>query len=258
MDATAGKSFTIHNPASDDVVASGVQAAGKADVDQAVRAATAAFKGEWSTFTGSQRAACMQKFADLVEKDKENIATLESMAMGQPLGISCFIVQEMANTFRYYAGYADKLGGESFPEENGTYTIVRYEPLGVVAALASWNATTLYVGWKMAPALATGNCSIFKASEKSPLGALALGKHFKEAGFPPGVAQFVTGAGEVGEMLASHPDINKISFTGSAAVGRKVQNAATNSNLKRVTLELGGKSPALVFDDADFENAVNL
>lgn len=133
---------------------------------------------------------------------------------------------------------------------------MRYKPLGVCAGVASWNATFMYIGWKLAPALAAGNTVIFKPSEKSPLGVLAMAPLFAEAGFPPGVVQFITGGRETGSLLASHMDIAKISFTGSIAAGKSVQEAATKSNLKKTTLELGGKSPALVFGDADFENAV--
>lgn len=155
-----------------------------------------------------------------------------------------------------YAGWADKIAGESFGEDNGFAKLVRYKPLGVCAGIASWNATFLYIGWKLAPALAAGNTFIFKPSEKSPLGVLAMAPLFAEAGFPPGVVQFVTGGRETGSLLASHMYIAKISFTGSIAAGKAVQEAATRSNLKKTTLELGGKSPALVFGDADFENAV--
>lgn len=173
-----------------------------------------------------------------------------------------------------YAGWADKIAGESFNEDNGVFKIVRYDPLGVCAGIVSWNATFLYVGWKCAPALAAGNtvssfsCKvsirtniamlqfIFKTSEKSPFGAAALGSLFKEAGFPPGVIQFITGATETGSLIASHMNIAKVSFTGSVGAGKAVQTAATKSNLKLVTLELGGKSPAIVFDDAPFELAV--
>jgi aldehyde dehydrogenase (NAD+) len=139
---------------------------------------------------------------------------------------------------------------------SATDRIVRYDPVGVAAGIASWNATFLYVGWKIAPAIAAGCTFIFKSSEKSPLGAIAVAELFKEAGFPPGVVNFVSGARLTGELLASHPHINKISFTGSIPVGKQVQIAATKSNLKRVTLEMGGKSPGIVFADADLSMAI--
>ncbi|EEY23066.1 aldehyde dehydrogenase [Verticillium alfalfae VaMs.102] len=214
-------------------------------------------KGPWASFTGVQRAACLNKFADIVEKNVDHLAYCESLPTGRPIaGIIHMDLAHMAQVFRYYAGWADKIAGQSFSEDNGFAKIVRYEPLGVCASLASYNATFLYVGWKLAPALAAGNTVIFKPSEKSPLGILAMAPLFAEAGFPPGVVQFLTGARETGALLSSHQRIAKISFTGSIAAGKAVQEAATNSNLKKVTLELGGKSAAVVFDDADFDLCV--
>lgn len=163
---------------------------------------------------------------------------------------------QLITAHKDYAGWADKIAGESFGEDNGFAKLVRYKPLGVCAGIASWNATFMYIGWKLGPALAAGNTVIFKPSEKSPLGVLALAPLFAEAGFPPGVVQFITGGRDTGSLLASHVDIAKISFTGSIDAGKAVQEAATKSNLKKTTLELGGKSPALVFGDAYFENAV--
>ncbi|KAM5346269.1 hypothetical protein ACJ41O_009274 [Fusarium nematophilum] len=155
-----------------------------------------------------------------------------------------------------YAGWADKLAGESFPSEDGFMRIVKHEPIGVCAAICAWNASLMFFAWKAALALATGNVIIMKSSEKSPLGFLALGKLVIAAGFPPGVVQFLNGAAETGKALALHPDIGKITFTGSGNAGRKILEASSKSNLKRVTLELGGKSPTIVFPDADFENAL--
>ncbi|KAI9817875.1 MAG: hypothetical protein M1827_000994 [Pycnora praestabilis] len=258
VDSRSGESLTIRNPIDDSIVVSNVQVAGQEDVDDAVAAATAAFKtGPWSTFSGTQRAACMFKFADLVEQNIGNIATLETLAMGQPISISRFITTFLINSFRYYAGLADKIGGEMYPEDgDGLYKLVRYEPLGVCAGLAAWNTTMMFLAHKLAPALASGNTFIFKTSEKSPLGVLAVAPLLVEAGFPPGVVNLVSGAGNTGHLLSSHMGVAKVSFTGSGGAGRKVQKAAAESNLKRVTLELGGKSPALVFKDADIENAL--
>jgi aldehyde dehydrogenase (NAD+) len=225
-----------------------------------VQAATEAFKtGPWKRFTSSQRAQCLLKFADLLEAHVERFAKLEVLAMGQPIALAKpFSGPFIASIFRYYAGWATQLSGEYYPNDDGDGydKIVRYEPLGVCAGLAAWNGTFLSVAWKIAPAVAAGNTIIFKASEKSPLGALALGDLVKEAGFPPGVINFVTGAGKTGDLLASHMGIAKVSFTGSVATGRKVQEAALKSNMKRVTLELGGKSPSIVFKDADMDNAL--
>ncbi|KAH6642756.1 aldehyde dehydrogenase [Boeremia exigua] len=249
---------TLKNPFDDSIVTDQVHLAGPGDVDRAVAGANAALKsGPWRDFTGVQRARCLNKFSDFVERDAARLARIESIATGRPIGgIQFFDIPHMIETIRYYAGWADKIAGESFIDDDGLYKIVQYEPIGVCAGIASWNATFMYVAWKIAPALAAGNTFIFKSSEKSPFGALALGPLFVEAGFPPGVVQILSGAGAAGAALASHPKISKISFTGSAAVGRKVQEAATRSNLKRVTLELGGKSPAIVFPDAPMDIAV--
>ena len=199
----------------------------------------------------------MLKFADLLETHAERLGKLESICMGQPVSVATLFAQGPPGVWRYYAGFAGKIAGESYPPEgDGSYTIVAYEPLGVCSGIAAWNSTYTLAAWKMAPALAAGNTFVFKSSEKAPLGALAYGDLIKEAGFPPGVINLVTGAGPVGSMLASHMDIAKIAFTGSAAVGRAVQIAAAKSNLKHVSLELGGKSPALIFDDADLDNAI--
>jgi len=161
-----------------------------------------------------------------------------------------------AETLRYFAGWTDKFAGESYPQDDGFLKIVRNEPLGVTAGIVPWNAPLGTIAVKAAPALATGNCFIAKPSEKTPLAALALGTLIKEAGFPPGVFQILSGNGSTGAIIASHMKVKKISFTGSTATGRKIQEMAAKSNLKRVTLELGGKSPAVVFDDANLENAI--
>ncbi|KIX01703.1 uncharacterized protein Z518_09429 [Rhinocladiella mackenziei CBS 650.93] len=185
----------------------------------------------------------MLKFADLVEQNADKLARLESLPTGRPISvIKHFDIPYMAS--------------KSFTEENGTYKIVRYEPVGVCAGIASWNAAFVYVGWKIAPALAAGCSFIFKTSEKSPLGVLGLAPLYAEAGFPLGVVQFVRGARDTGAALASHMNIAKISFTGSITARRAVQAAAAKSDLKRVTLELGGKLPAIVFNDAPLEAAV--
>ena len=233
-----------------------VHVASEADVDRAVDAAKAAFPS-WSSTPGAKRAAIMLKFADLLEANAARLGKLESICMGQPITMATGFVTGPAAIWRYYAGYAGKIAGESYPPEgDGSYKIIAYEPLGVCAGIAAWNATHTLAAWKMAPALAAGNTFVFKPSEKSPLGAVAYGELIKEAGFPPGVINVVTGAGSVGAMLASHMEIAKIAFTGSAAGGRAVQIAAAKSNMKHVSLELGGKSPALIFDDANLENAL--
>ena len=254
--SSTGETLTIYNPNDDSLVTDKVQVASEADIDNAVAAAKAAFP-KWRDTAGAQRAKCMLKFADLLEANAERLAKLESIAMGQPISLAVRMIQGPAAIWRYYAGYAGKIAGESYPpEQDGTYKIVAYEPLGVCAGICAWNGTHVLAAWKMAPALAAGNTFILKSSEKSPLAACAYGDLIKEAGFPPGVVNMISGAGPAGAMLAAHMEIAKIAFTGSAAGGRAVQIAAAKSNLKHVSLELGGKSPALIFDDADVENAV--
>lgn len=183
MNSKSKETVEIRNPVDDSVVVSDVQVAGEEDIDLAVEAATKAFKGEWGKFTTGQRAKCLNRFADLLEQHAPEIAKLETLAMGMPIGISTQFATMPATYWRYYAGWADKLPGEVFPEDgDGVYKIVKYEPLGVCAGICAWNATILYTGWKIAPAVASGNTFIFKTSEKSPLGALYLGNLVKEAG----------------------------------------------------------------------------
>ncbi|PVH69722.1 putative aldehyde dehydrogenase [Cadophora sp. DSE1049] len=258
VDAKSAETLTVINPYDGKAIPAAIQVAGPEDVDLAVQYARAAFTtGPWSKYTGFQRAACMNKFADLIEKHAGEIAKLDTICMGQPVSVTTHgAIPEVVKCYRYYAGWADKIEGESFAAEDGTYRIVQHSPLGVCAGIAPWNFPIIYVGWKCAPALAAGNTFIFKSSEKSPLSALFLGNLVKEAGFPPGVLQFISGDGKVGSLLASHMKIDKISFTGSTSTGKIVQRSALNSNMKRCTLELGGKSPALVFADAGIANAV--
>lgn len=257
VDGHSPDRLTIYSPHDESVVASDIQCASQSDIDIAVAAARAAFKGEWSTWSARQRTNVMLRFADLVDKHVDEFAPWEGRCMGQPLAVTKMIYGMLSEVFRYYAGWTDKLAGESFAETNGVYKIVQYEPIGVCAGIGAWNANPLFFGVKVATAMAVGCTIIYKGSEKSPVGLLALGDLIKEAGFPPGVIQIVTGDGKVGSMLASHMDINKISFTGSVFAGKKVQELAAKSNLKRVVLELGGKSPSLIFADANLDNALH-
>jgi aldehyde dehydrogenase (NAD+) len=249
--------LTIYSPNDDSLVTDKIQVASEKNADDAVAAARAALPG-WRTTAGHKRAAIMLKFADLLEKNIDKLAELESKAMGQPISVAKRMIMGPVALWRYYAGYAGKVAGESYPpDEDGTYKIVQYEPLGVCAGICAWNGSHVLAAWKMAPAMAAGNTFVLKSSEKSPISLAQYGDLINEAGFPPGVINILTGDGKVGSILASHMDIAKIAFTGSATAGRAVQVAAAKSNLKKVTLELGGKSPALVFEDADLENAVS-
>ncbi|KAL4936400.1 hypothetical protein BDV06DRAFT_233444 [Aspergillus oleicola] len=257
VDSSSPDRLSVTNPYDESPISASAHAANQKDIDAAVAAATTAYKTSWAQTSPAQKQACMLKFADLVERDAEKLAMLESLPTGKPVTpTKMFDIAHMVEVWRYYAGWTDKISGETYPEHNGVYKIVRHEPLGVCAGIASWNATFMYIGWKIAPAVAAGNCFIFKPSEKSPFGALTLGALFAEAGFPPGVVQILNGAAATGAALASHPDITKISFTGSVGGGKAVQDLATKSNLKKVTLELGGKSPAIVFDDVEMEKAL--
>jgi len=199
----------------------------------------------------------MLKFASLIEKHSIPLAELTRITLGAPYGaFGKFDCSLAAEAYKYNAGWIDKFAGESFPQEDGFLKIVRNEPLGVTAGIVPWNGPLSTAGLKAAPALATGNCFILKPSEKTPFAALALGPLIIEAGFPPGVFQVLSGDGLTGALLSSHMRVRKVSFTGSIPTGKRIQEAAAKSNLKRVTLELGGKSPAVVFDDANLENAI--
>ncbi|RMZ67246.1 Aldehyde dehydrogenase [Pyrenophora seminiperda CCB06] len=257
IEGSSSEKYSVYNPATDELVGE-VNLAGAAEVDAAVAAAREAYEhGPWSKFNGAQRAKIMHKLADLIEENGAEITKAEVTAMGQPTAImGGWIVPAVAATWRYYAGWTDKIEGQTFPLEDGTFRMTQYEPYGVCAGIGPWNVTTMTMAWKMAPALAAGNTFVFKGSEKSPFSILIIARLFKEAGFPPGVVNILTGAGTTGALLAAHMDIDKISFTGSGPSGKKVVDAANKSNMKRVTLELGGKSPSLVFDDADFDTAI--
>ncbi|KAA8619876.1 retinal dehydrogenase 2 [Pyrenophora tritici-repentis] len=257
IEGSSSENYTVYNPANDEIVGE-INLADAAEVDAAVAAAREAYEnGPWSKFNGAQRAKVMLKLADLIEANDAEITKAEVTAMGQPTSImGGWIVPMVATTWRYYAGWADKIQGQTYPLEDGAFRITQYEPYGVCAGIGPWNVSIMTMAWKMAPALAAGNTFVFKGSEKSPFSILIIARLFKEAGFPPGVVNIITGAGKTGALMAAHMDIDKISFTGSGLSGRKVVDAANKSNMKRVTLELGGKSPSLVFDDADFDAAI--
>ncbi|CAK7224669.1 hypothetical protein SCUCBS95973_005596 [Sporothrix curviconia] len=251
------KKLELYNPKNGEFVANDVALGGEEDVEAAVAAAEAAFPA-WRKVAPRERRDMMNKFADLLEANGLALAELTRLTLGAPFGaFGSFEINLCAEGFRYFAGWIDKFSGETYPQDDGFLKIVRNEPLGVTAGIIPWNGPIGNVGMKAGPALATGNCFILKPSEKTPFAALALGDLIREAGFPPGVFQILTGDGSTGALLASHMKVRKISFTGSTATGRKIQEMAAKSNLKRVTLELGGKSPAVVFDDANLDNAIN-
>lgn len=231
--------------------------ADKKDVDAAVKAAEEAFHGPWSTMAPNQRAALMFKLADLIDRDNEILSQVETLDNGKGITFSRhFDVKQIAITLRYFAGYADKVHGKVI-DTVGALSYTRHEPIGVCGAIIPWNFPLMMLGWKMGPALATGNTIVVKTSELTPLSAFKVAELVVEAGFPPGVINIITGFGAIaGDALARHMDVHKIAFTGSTAVGRLIMKAASESNLKKVTLELGGKSPNIIFDDADLDQAV--
>ncbi|KAL4808010.1 aldehyde dehydrogenase domain-containing protein [Aspergillus unguis] len=248
--------FSVHNPTDNSLVSDKVPLAGAEDVDDAIAAAEAAFP-QWKAITAAERRKILVKFASLIEEHAEALAELTRVTLGAPYeAFGKFEVGLASEAFLYNAGWIDKFGGESFPQQDGFLKITRHEPLGVTAGIVPWNGPLGTIGLKAAPALATGNTFILKPSEKTPFAALALGPLIKEAGFPPGVFQVLSGDGSTGALLASHMRVRKVSFTGSIATGKRIQKMAAESNLKRVTLELGGKSPAVVFDDCNLDNAV--
>lgn len=250
------KKLEVFNPKDASLVANDVDLAGEADVDAAVSAGQKAFPS-WKKLAPTARRDIMLKFASLVEKHGLALAELSRITLGTPYEpFGKFEVGACAEAFKYNAGWIDKFAGESFPQDDGFLKIVRNEPLGVTAGIVPWNGPLGTAGLKAAPALATGNCFILKPSEKTPFASLALGPLIIEAGFPPGVFQVLSGDGTTGALLSSHMKIRKISFTGSIPTGKRIQEAAAKSNLKRVTLELGGKSPAVIFDDCNLENAI--
>ncbi|RGP79924.1 aldehyde dehydrogenase [Fusarium longipes] len=256
VDSKSDKRISVHNPVDGSLITDDVHVAGPEDVDSAVDAAQAAYAGPWRQYTAAQRSECLVKLADLVDSKAKDLAVLETIAMGQPTSIALTVTQLMTSIFRYYAGWTDKIHGEQIPSEGGVYKIISYHPYGVVAGISAWNGSAVQLGLKIGPAVAAGNTIVYKISEKSPLGMLQLGHLVKEAGFPPGVINILNGAGETGSLLASHMKIRKISFTGSTFTGRKVMEMAAKSNLKKVALELGGKSPVVVFKDANMEKAI--
>jgi acyl-CoA reductase-like NAD-dependent aldehyde dehydrogenase len=231
---------------------------GVEDVELAVTTARAAFRGPWSKFTGAERGDCLYRLAALLDEHAEEAARYESMCSGRIVAQLSYEVPWIARVIRYYAGWCDKLEGESLDDDDGFYKIVRHEPLGVCAGITPWNGPLMVLALKAAPALATGNTFILKPPEKSPFSSLFAASLFEKAGFPPGVFNVLTGDGSTGALLSGHMKIDKVSFTGSVPIGRKIQEAATASNMKRVTLELGGKSPAIVFEDTDMAVAVEM
>jgi len=254
--ATTGQQIDVVNPATEDTVAT-VASAGKADVDAAVAAARTALEGSWSKMSARERGRLVWKLGERILERADDLARLETLHNGKPIFESRQIeMPASAECFQYYAGWADKVHGETIPVKGSYLTYTLREPVGVVAAIVPWNFPLLLASWKVAPALACGNTVIVKPATQTPLTALALGEIAQEVGFPPGVLNIVTGPGStVGRWLVEHPGIDKIAFTGDTRTGREIMRGSADT-LKRITLELGGKSPNIVFPDADLEAAI--
>lgn len=253
--ACSGRMFKSLNPATGQVIAT-VAEGGEVDVEHAVAAARRAFEGPWRTMRASERGQILLRWADLLRRNADEIIELESIDAGKP--ISATMRQDFpaaVDTLTYYAGWADKIGGDVVPVRDDALTYTMREPVGVVAAIVPWNFPLMIGMWKLAPALACGCTIVMKPAELTSLSALRIAELALEAGLPKGVFNVVTGPGRVvGDALVNHPDVDKVTFTGSPGVGRGIMKGAA-SNFKRVSLELGGKSANVIFDDADLEAA---
>jgi len=262
VDSAGSDRIDVINPATEEVLTS-IPAGTKADVDAAVAAAGAALKGAWAELPSRERGKALLRFADLIDQNMQTLAELEVLDNGQPLMIAQYTVAGFAADYiRYFAGWADKIEGATIPVspaeapagESLTYT--RREPIGVVGAIIPWNAPIAMAALKLGPSLAAGCTIVLKPAELAPLTAMYLADLATQAGIPDGVINIVNGYGaDVGQAISEHPDVQKVSFTGSTAVGQKIVEASMG-NLKKVTLELGGKSPVVVFPDADFEKLI--
>jgi aldehyde dehydrogenase (NAD+) len=258
VNSRSGKTFPTINPSTGEEICQ-VAEADEADVNEAVKAARNAFeKGPWRKMSAAERGRLLYKLAELVEQHADELARLESLDNGKPYSVAkaADLTLSIAS-YRYYAGWADKVHGKTIPVAGNYFSYTKHEPVGVVGQIIPWNFPLLMQAWKLAPALATGNTIVMKPAEQTPLTALRIGELILEAGFPEGVVNMLPGYGPTaGAAIANHMDIDKVAFTGSTEVGKLVMKAAASSNLKRVSLELGGKSPNIVFADADMAEAV--
>jgi aldehyde dehydrogenase (NAD+) len=257
-DALSGRTFATIDPSTGEEICQ-VAEADAADVDLAVKAARNAFeRGAWRKTSAAERGRLLHKLADLMEKHADELAELESLDNGKPVKVAKTVdVAASIDCYRYFAGWADKIHGKTIPIGNDYFCYTRHEAVGVVGQIIPWNFPLLMQAWKLAPALATGNTVVMKPAEQTPLTALSVGELIVEAGFPQGVVNILPGFGPTaGGAIANHMDVDKVAFTGSTEVGHLIMEAAAKSNLKRITLELGGKSPNIVFADTDLSEAV--
>uniref|UniRef100_A0A8D2ZVW8 aldehyde dehydrogenase (NAD(+)) n=1 Tax=Scophthalmus maximus TaxID=52904 RepID=A0A8D2ZVW8_SCOMX len=257
-ESCSGRKIPVYNPATGELLCDVDEA--DEDVDKAVRSARAAIQmgSPWRSMDASDRGHVLNRLADLVERDRLLLATLEALDSGKVFLMAYFVdLMATIKTLRYYGGWADKIHGKTIPVDGEYFTYTRHEPIGVCGQIIPWNFPLMMFAWKIAPALCCGNTVVIKPAEQTPLSALHMAALIKEAGFPPGVVNVVPGHGQTaGCAISHHMDIDKVAFTGSTAVGKLIQKAAGDSNLKRVTLELGGKNPNIVFADCDLEYAV--
>jgi phenylacetaldehyde dehydrogenase len=259
-DAASGKTFETRNPANGEVLAR-VAEGGSADIDRAVKAARRAFEeGAWPEMLPAERSRLLWRISELIDQHRDELAELETLDNGKPIFFSRLVdVPSVIETFRYFSGWATKIEGNTIPISKPGAKYFAYtlrEPVGVVGQIIPWNFPLIMAGWKLAPALAAGCTVVLKPAEQTPLSVLRLGELIMEAGIPAGVVNIVPGFGETaGAALAAHPDVDKIAFTGSTEVGRLIVDAA-RGNLKKVSLELGGKSPNIVLPDADLAAAI--
>jgi betaine-aldehyde dehydrogenase len=257
VDAESGKTFTTPNPATGAALAE-VAEGDKADIDKAVAAARRAFEGPWSKVSARDRGRMMYKLAQLIEARTPELAALETADNGKPIKETSYVdLPQVVENFEYFAGWATKIEGETIPVPGQMFNYTLREPVGVCGQIIPWNFPLLMAAWKLAPALAAGNTIVLKPAEQTPVGAMELASLIQEAGFPDGVVNVVPGYGETaGAALAAHPGIDKVAFTGSTEVGKLIAKAAAD-NLAKVSLELGGKAPNIVFADADLDQAVS-
>lgn len=257
VESSSGKYFSVFDPSTEEIIAE-VPDANEKDVNRAVAAARAAFdSGPWPQTTAQERGRILFRLAERLRKEAGNLAELESRNSGKPIVESEYDMADAATCFEYYGGLATKVAGQVNPVPDNALSFTLREPVGVAALIIPWNYPLLMGVWKLAPAIAAGCTCILKPAEQTPLTALEFANYLADAGLPPGVVNIVTGFGETaGAPLVTHPDVNKVAFTGSAAVGKIIMKAAADT-VKRVTLELGGKSPNIFFADADFEAAID-
>jgi betaine-aldehyde dehydrogenase len=256
VDAAKGQTFEVYDPATEESIAT-CPAGDAADIDRAARAATKAFYDGWRTVTAQERGRILFRLAERIRARRAELAELETRNSGKPIVESEYDMDDTATCFEYYAGLATKINGEVLPVPAEAVAFAMREPVGVAGQIIPWNYPLMMAAWKIAPALAAGCTVVLKPAEQTPLSILALARDFESVGLPPGVVNIVTGDGpSAGGPLVTHPGVRKIAFTGSAEVGKLIMRNAADQ-LKRVSLELGGKSPNIFFSDADFENAVD-